>query len=283
MCMDNCIKRYENKIVLVTGAGRGIGAAIAARFAKEGAAVIVNYSGNDEAADRTVKNILDANGKAEKYKCQVDSYEETEKMITYIMDKYKRIDILINNAGITKDGLIMRMKEEDFDRVIDVNLKGTFNCIRHVSRYMLKQRSGRIINMSSVVGIAGNAGQVNYSASKAGVIGITKSAAKELASRGITVNAVAPGYIDTDMTKVLSDEQKKSVLDVIPLSSTDFFCSSDKTFVISDEQKKSVLDVIPLSRMGSVDDISNAVAFLASDEAAYITGQVISVDGGMNI
>ena len=157
-------------------------------------------------------------------------------------------------AGITKDGLIMRMKEEDFDRVIDVNLKGTFNCIRHVSRYMLKQRSGRIINMSSVVGIAGNAGQVNYSASKAGVIGITKSAAKELASRGITVNAVAPGYIDTDMTKVLSDEQKKSVL-----------------------------DMIPLSRMGSVDDISNAVAFLASDEAAYITGQVISVDGGMNI
>ena len=196
----------------------------------------------------------DRNGKAEKYKCQVDSYEETEKMITYIMDKYKRIDILINNAGITKDGLIMRMKEEDFDRVIDVNLKGTFNCIRHVSRYMLKQRSGRIINMSSVVGIAGNAGQVNYSASKAGVIGITKSAAKELASRGITVNAVAPGYIDTDMTKVLSEEQKKSVL-----------------------------DMIPLSRMGSVDDISNAVAFLASDEAAYITGQVISVDGGMNI
>ena len=248
MCMDNCIKRYENKIVLVTGAGRGIGAAIAARFAKEGAVVIVNYSGNDEAADRTVENILAANGKAEKYKCQVDSYEETEKMITYI------IDILINNAGITKDGLIMRMKEEDFDRVIDVNLKGTFNCIRHVSRYMLKQRSGRIINMSSVVGIAGNAGQVNYSASKAGVIGITKSAAKELASRGITVNAVAPGYIDTDMTKVLSEEQKKSVL-----------------------------DMIPLSRMGSVDDISNAVAFLASDEAAYITGQVISVDGGMNI
>ena len=254
MCMDNCIKRYENKIVLVTGASRGIGAAIAARFAKEGAVVIVNYSGNDEAADRTVENILAANGKAEKYKCQVDSYEETEKMITYIMDKYKRIDILINNAGITKDGLIMRMKEEDFDRVIDVNLKGTFNCIRHVSRYMLKQRSGRIINMSSVVGIAGNAGQVNYSASKAGVIGITKSAAKELASRGITVNAVAPGYIDTDMTKVLSDEQKKSVL-----------------------------DMIPLSRMGSVDDISNAVACLASDEAAYITGQVISVDGGMNI
>lgn len=246
-------KRYENKIVLVTGASRGIGAAIAARFAKEGAVVIVNYSGNDEAADRTVENILAANGKAENTSVRLICMKKL-KMITYIMDKYKRIDILINNAGITKDGLIMRMKEEDFDRVIDVNLKGTFNCIRHVSRYMLKQRSGRIINMSSVVGIAGNAGQVNYSASKAGVIGITKSAAKELASRGITVNAVAPGYIDTDMTKVLSDEQKKSVL-----------------------------DMIPLSRMGSVDDISNAVAFLASDEAAYITGQVISVDGGMNI
>lgn len=250
----NYIKRYENKIVLVTGASRGIGAAIATRFAKEGAVVIVNYSGNDEAASKTVEKITAAGGMAEKYKCQVDSYEETEKMISYIIDKYKRIDVLVNNAGITRDGLIMRMKEEDFDRVIDVNLKGTFNCIRHASRYMLKQRSGRIINMSSVVGIKGNAGQVNYSASKAGVIGITKSAAKELASRGITVNAIAPGYIDTDMTKALSDEQKQSVL-----------------------------GVIPLSRIGCVEDISNAVAFLASDEAAYITGQVISVDGGMNI
>ena len=252
MCMDNCIKRYENKIVLVTGAGRGIGAAIAARFAKEGAVVIVNYSGNDEAADRTVKNILDANGKAEKYKCQVDSYEETEKMITYIMDKYKRIDILINNAGITKDGLIMRMKEEDFDRVIDVNLKGTFNCIRHVSRYMLKQRSGRIISLSSVVGVYGNAGQANYAASKAGIIGLTKACAKELASRHITVNAIAPGFIETEMTEVLSEKVKEAAKAQIPFG----------TF-------------------GQPEDIAKTAAFLASDDARYITGQVICVDGGM--
>lgn len=250
----NCIKRYENKVALVTGAGRGIGAAVAKRLALEGARVIVNYSGNDKSADETVAHIICDGGQAEKYKCQVDSYEETEKMIAYIIDKYERIDVLVNNAGITRDGLVMRMSEEDFDRVIDVNLKGTFNCIRHVSRHMIKQRYGRIINMSSVVGISGNAGQVNYSASKAGVIGITKSAAKELASRRITVNAIAPGYIDTDMTKVLSDKQKDTVL-----------------------------SLIPLSRMGDVSDISNAVAFLASDEASYITGQVISVDGGMNI
>ena len=167
---------------------------------------------------------------------------------------YKKIDILVNNAGVTKDGLMMKMSEEDFDKVLSVNLKGTFNCIRHVSRQMLKQRSGRIINMSSVVGLAGNAGQVNYAASKAGVIGVTKSAAKELASRGITVNAIAPGYIDTDMTSVLSDSVKEGIL-----------------------------SAIPLGRMGSVKDIADMAVFLASDRASYITGQVISVDGGMNI
>ena len=175
-------------------------------------------------------------------------------MIDEVIEKKGHLDILINNAGITKDRLLMRMSEEDFDSVIDVNLKGVFNCIRHVARYMIRQKSGRIINMSSVVGIAGNAGQVNYSASKAGVIGITKSAAKELAKKGITVNALAPGYIKTDMTDELSDKIKEEIL-----------------------------EQIPLKRMGNVEDIANLAAFLTSDAASYITGQVISVDGGMNI
>ena len=247
MCMDNCIKRYENKIVLVTGAGRGIGAAIAARFAKEGAVVIVNYSGNDEAADRTVENILAANGKAEKYKCQVDSYEETEKMITYIMDKYKRIDILINNAGITKDGLIMRMKEEDFDRVLEVNLKGAFNMIRHTAGLFIRNREGCVVNISSVAGLIGNAGQCNYAASKAGLIGLTKTIAKELAPKGVRCNAVAPGFIATDMTETHADN---------PL-----------------------LKMIPLGHMGDVKDVAEAVSYLVT--AKYVTGEVLRVDGGI--
>lgn len=248
------MKRFENKIVLVTGAGRGIGASIAKRFASEGAEVIVNYSGNDEAAQKTVDEITATGGQAQKYKCSVNDSESVKVMIDEIIKEFGRIDILVNNAGITKDGLMLRMTDEDFDRVIDVNLKGTFNCTKYVSKYMLKQKSGKIINISSVVGLSGNAGQVNYSASKAGIIGITKSAAKELSSRGITVNAVAPGYVDTDMTKVLSDN-------------------------IRNEIHKN----IPLQRMGNVEDISNCVAFLASEDASYITGQVISVDGGMHI
>ncbi|MDO5381333.1 MAG: 3-oxoacyl-[acyl-carrier-protein] reductase [Eubacteriales bacterium] len=244
----------DSKVALVTGAGRGIGSSIAKRLAREGATVIVNYSGNSDAANETVKVITDKGGKAEVYQCNVENSEAVKDMVDYIVKTYGKIDILVNNAGITRDGLMLRMSEEDFDKVIDVNLKGTFNCVKCVSRQMLKQRSGRIVNMSSVVGIAGNVGQVNYSASKAGVIGLTKSAAKELASRGITVNAVAPGYIDTDMTKVLSPELKEGII---------------KT--------------VPLGRMGETDDISNAVAFLVSDEASYITGQVLSVDGGMNI
>ena len=248
------MKRFENKIVLVTGAGRGIGASIAKRFASEGAEVIVNYSGNDEAAQKTVDEITATGGQAQKYKCSVNDSESVKVMIDEIIKEFGRIDILVNNAGITKDGLMLRMTDEDFDRVIDVNLKGTFNCTKYVSKYMLKQKSGKIINISSVVGISGNAGQVNYSASKAGIIGITKSAAKELSSRGITVNAVAPGYVDTDMTKVLSDNIRNEIL-----------------------------KNIPLQRMGNVEDISNCVAFLASEDASYITGQVISVDGGMHI
>ena len=248
------MKRFENKIVLVTGAGRGIGASIAKRFASEGAEVIVNYSGNDEAAQKTVDEITAIGGQAQKYKCSVNDSESVKDMIDEIIKEFGRIDILVNNAGITKDGLMLRMTDEDFDRVIDVNLKGTFNCTKYVSKYMLKQKSGKIINISSVVGLSGNAGQVNYSASKAGIIGITKSAAKELSSRGITVNAVAPGYVDTDMTKVLSDNIRNEIL-----------------------------KNIPLQRMGNVEDISNCVAFLASEDASYITGQVISVDGGMHI
>ena len=244
----------SGKVALITGAGRGIGAAVAKELAKNGATVIINYGGNVESAANTLKSIKDACGNGEIYKCDVADFKAVEDMIKDITNRYGRIDILVNNAGITKDGLIMRMSEEDFDSVINVNLKGTFNTIRHVSRQMLKQKEGRIVNMSSVVGIAGNAGQVNYAASKAGVIGITKSAAKELASKGITVNAIAPGYIDTDMTKVLSDNVKESVL-----------------------------ATIPLKRMGDVADIAKTVAFLVSDEASYITGQVISVDGGMNI
>ena len=248
------MKRFENKIVLVTGAGRGIGASIAKCFASEGAEVIVNYSGNDEAAQKTVDEITAIGGQAQKYKCSVNDSESVKVMIDEIIKKFGRIDILVNNAGITKDGLMLRMTDEDFDRVIDVNLKGTFNCTKYVSKYMLKQKSGKIINISSVVGLSGNAGQINYSASKAGIIGITKSAAKELSSRGITVNAVAPGYVDTDMTKVLSDNIRNEIL-----------------------------KNIPLQRMGNVEDISNCVAFLASEDASYITGQVISVDGGMHI
>ena len=248
------MKRFENKIVLVTGAGRGIGASIAKRFASEGAEVIVNYSGNDEAAQKTVDEITATGGQAQKYKCSVNDSESVKVMIDEIIKEFGRIDILVNNAGITKDGFMLRMTDEDFDRVIDVNLKGTFNCTKYVSKYMLKQKSGKIINISSVVGLSGNAGQVNYSASKAGIIGITKSAAKELSSRGITVNAVAPGYVDTDMTKVLSDNIRNEIL-----------------------------KNIPLQRMGNVEDISNCVAFLASEDASYITGQVISVDGGMHI
>ncbi len=242
------------KVALVTGAGRGIGSEIARALARDGAFVIVNYNGSRERAKAVAAEIKAAGGDAAAYGCNVADFSACEAMIRDVIKEYGRIDILVNNAGITRDGLLMKMSGEDFDAVIDTNLKGAFHTIRHASRYFLKQRSGRIINLSSVSGVMGNAGQANYSASKAGIIGLTKSVARELASRGITCNAVAPGFIETDMTAVLSDAAKESL--------------------------KSQ---IPLGRTGTAGDVAELVAFLASERAGYITGQVISVDGGMCI
>lgn len=244
----------KNKIVLITGAGRGIGRAIAIALAKEGAEVVINYNGSEERAKEVKQTIEENGGKASIYKCNVSDFVACEVMIKDIVKEYGHLDILVNNAGITKDGLIMKMKEEDFDSVLNVNLKGTFNTIRHSARQMLKQRSGKIINISSVSGILGNVGQANYAASKAGVIGLTKTMARELGSRGITVNAIAPGFVDTEMTEVLSEEIRENA------------CKQ-----------------IILGRFGKPEDIANTAVFLASDKADYITGQVISVDGGMNV
>ena len=244
----------DGKIAVVTGASRGIGRAIALELASQGAFVVVNYNGSKDRAEEVKKEIEAAGGKAEVYQCNVSDFEKCQAFIQDVIKTYGRLDILVNNAGITRDGLLMKMSEADFDSVIETNLKGTFNTIRFASRQMLKQRSGRIINMSTVVGIAGNAGQANYASSKAGVIGLTKAVARELASRGITVNAIAPGFIETEMTEVLSDAVKEA----------------------------SVAQ-IPLGRFGKPEDIAKTAAFLASDDAGYITGQVIQVDGGMAI
>ncbi len=242
----------EKKVAVVTGASRGIGRAIALELGRRGNFVVVNYNGSAEKAEAVKQEIQAAGGEACAMQCDVSDYGACEAFIKNIIKEYKRIDILVNNAGVTRDGLLMQMKEEDFDTVVDTNLKGAFHTIRFAARQMLKQRSGRIINLSSVVGLRGNGGQVNYSASKAGIIGLTKSAAKELASRGITVNAIAPGFIETEMTAVLPEETKAATL-----------------------------KEIPLQKFGKPEDVAQAAAFLASEEAAYITGQVLCVDGGM--
>lgn len=244
----------NGKIALVTGASRGIGREIAIQLAKEGAHVIINYSGNIDAA-KEVLNVIQTEGySAEIYQCNVGNFEDVKVMIDNIVTEHKKIDVIVNNAGITKDNLLLKMSEQEFDDVININLKGAFNTSKHAVRYMLKQRSGRIINITSVSGIMGNAGQVNYSASKAGLIGMTKSLARELASRGITVNAVAPGFINTDMTKELPE----SVLE-------------------------SVSANIPLKRFGEASDVAGMVVYLAANEGNYITGQVFQVDGGIAI
>ena len=242
----------EGKVALVTGASRGIGREIAKTLAREHAMVIINYNGSAKRAVEVQKEIESQGGRAVTCQCNVADYNAVEKMIRDLVREYGHIDILVNNAGITRDNLIMKMSEEDFDRVIDTNLKGTFNTIRHLARQMLKQMSGKIINISSVSGVLGNAGQANYAASKAGVIGLTKTMARELAARGINVNAIAPGFIDTEMTEVLSDAVKESVT-----------------------------AQIPFKRFGQAKDIAEAAVFLASDRAEYITGQIIHIDGGM--
>jgi len=242
----------EGKTAVVTGAGRGIGRAIAVKLASGGANIVINYNQNKTSAEETAQAIRGIGGQVLVFKADVAFFEQAEALIGKAREAFGGIDILVNNAGITKDGLIMRMTEADFDKVIAVNLKGAFNCIRHTVPLMVKQRRGRIINITSVVGLTGNAGQANYAASKAGIVGLTKSLAKEIGSRGITVNAVAPGFIETDMTANLPEKIREAIL-----------------------------ERVSLQRLGKPEDVADAVYFLASDMAAYITGQVLSVDGGL--
>lgn len=244
----------KGKVALITGGSRGIGKEICLQFAQLGVNVAINYTSSEAGALQVQKECESFGVTAKIYKADVASFEQTQNMVKAVHKEFGKIDILVNNAGITSDNLLMRMSEEEFDRVIDINLKGSFNCMKHVCRIMMKQKSGSIINMSSVVGIKGNVGQVNYAASKAGVIGMTKAFAREAASRGVRVNAVAPGFIATDMT--------------------------DK---MDEKVKEQLLSEIPLGTLGTVQDTANVVTFLASDLATYITGQVLSVDGGMAI
>lgn len=241
-----------DKCALITGATRGIGKQIAITLAKQGYNIALNYRKENEELENTKKEIEEIGVQILAVKGDVANFEECENFVKQVIERFGQIDVLVNNAGITKDMLLMRMKKEDFEQVIDTNLVGTFNVTKNVVPYMMKARSGRIINISSVVGISGNAGQTNYSASKAGIIGFTKSLAKEIASRNILVNAVAPGFIETNMTDVLKDDVKQEIA-----------------------------KNIPLKRMGTTQDVANVVKFLASDDSSYITGQVINVDGGM--
>lgn len=243
---------FDNKTVVVTGAGRGIGRNIALTFAKMGANVVVNYSTSSQKAEEVVEEIKQSGGKAIAVKADVRKLDEVEQMFESTIKEYGTVDILINNAGITKDALLVRMSDKDFEDVIDINLKGSFNCSKVAAKTMMKQKSGSIINMSSVIGLIGNIGQANYSASKAGIIGLTKSSARELATRGINVNAIAPGFIKTEMTDILSEKVKDSILKQIPMGT-----------------------------LGETEDVTNLIVFLCSPNAKYITGQVINVDGGM--
>ncbi len=242
----------ERKVVFVTGGSRGIGKAIALKYAQNGYNVVINYVSDKTNVEELKKKFEELKVECLIEKADVSKSEEVEQIVKKTIEKFKKIDVLINNAGITRDGLLMRMKEKDFDKVIEINLKGTFLVTKSVIPYMLKKRDGKIINLASVVGVTGNAGQCNYSASKAGIIGFTKSIAKELASRNIRANAIAPGFIDTDMTSVLSDEVKDSI----------------------NAQ-------IPMKRMGTAQEIANVAYFLGCEESSYITGQVINIDGGM--
>ena len=243
--------RFENKVVFITGGGRGIGRSIAMLFAQEGADIVIGDV-NMADAEKACLDIEAMGRKSLALELDVTDYQKVEAGVNKILDKFAKVDILVNNAGITKDNLMLRMSDADWDAVIKVNLKGTFNCTKAVSRVMMKQRSGKIINIASIIGIIGNAGQANYSASKAGIIALTKTTAKEFASRNININAVAPGFIQTDMTAKLSEDVKQKML-----------------------------AMIPLNKLGSPSDVANACLFLASEDAAYITGQTIVVDGGM--
>ncbi len=242
----------DKKIALVTGGTRGIGKKVAEKFAKEGYNLVLNYVSDNTDINSVIDSFKEYKNEVILVKADVSKFNECENLVKEAIEKFGKIDVLVNNAGITKDGLIAMMKEDAFDRVIDVNLKGTFNMTRNVVPYMMKKRCGNIVNISSVVGVVGNAGQSNYAASKAGIIGFTKSLAKELAPRNIRVNAVAPGFIDTDMTSVLTDKVKDNIY-----------------------------SQIPLKRMGEAEEVANVVYFLSDDESSYITGQVINVDGGM--